>query len=109
VTLAARADADAIIAITRKGRTARLLSSRRPRAPIYAFTGSESGARQLALWWGVKPVVAELADDLNEIVARTVRSLRAAGQLPTPSTIVVVSGSPDLEQSGANFVRLRRV
>jgi pyruvate kinase len=109
VTLAARADADAIIAITRKGRTARLLSSRRPHAPIYALTGSESGARQLALWWGVKPVVADLADDLNEIVSRTVQALRANGQLPTPSTIVVVSGSPDLEQSGANFVRLRRV
>ncbi|HUE85271.1 MAG TPA: pyruvate kinase [Vicinamibacterales bacterium] len=109
VTLAARAEAEAIIAITRKGRTARLLSARRPRAPIYALTGSESGARQLALWWGVKPVVADLAGDLNEIVVRTVQTLRDEGRLATPATIVVVSGSPDLEQSGANFVRLRRV
>jgi pyruvate kinase len=109
VTLAARAGAEAIIAITRKGRTARLLSTRRPRAPIYALTGSDLGARQLSLWWGVQPVVDDLSRDLNEIVQRTVRKLRDQGRLPTPATIVVVSGSPDLEQSGANFVRLRRV
>jgi pyruvate kinase len=109
VTLAARAEADAIIAITRKGRTARLLSARRPRAPIYALTGSEAGARQLSLWWGVTTVVVDLAVDLDEMVARTVLSLRAEGRLPTPATVVGVSGSPDLEQSGANFVRLRRV
>ncbi len=109
MTLAARAGADAIIAITRKGRTARLLSSRRPHAPIYALTGSESGARQLSLWWGVTPMVEDLSTDLNEIVVRTVQKLRSDGLLPTPATVVVVNGSPDLEQSAANFVRLRRV
>jgi pyruvate kinase len=109
VTLAARAEADAIIAITRKGRTARLLSARRPRAPIYALTGSEAGARQLSLWWGVTPVHADLAAEINEIISRTVQRLRDEGRLPTPATLVVVNGSPDLEQAGANFVRLRRV
>jgi pyruvate kinase len=109
VTLAARADADAIIAITRKGRTARLLSARRPRAPIYALTGAETGARQLSLWWGVQPLVENLSLELNEIVERTVQNLRNQGRLPTPATIVVVSGNPDLELNSANFVRLRRV
>lgn len=109
VTLAARAEADAIIAVTRKGRTARLLSARRPRAPIYAVTGSEVGARQLSLWWGVRPLVDDVSADLNEIIVRTVEKLRHDGLLPAPATVVVVNGSPDLEQSGANFVRLRRV
>jgi hypothetical protein len=57
----------------------------------------------------VTTVVVDLAVDLDEIVARTVLSLRADGRLPTPATVVGVSGSPDLEQRGANFVRLRRV
>ena len=109
VTLAARSEADAIIAITRKGRTARLLSARRPHAPIYALTGSENGARQLSLWWGVRPLAEDLSTDINEIVVRTVQKLRSDGLLPTPATVVVVNGSPDLEQSAANFVRLRRV
>jgi len=53
--------------------------------------------------------VEDLSTDINEIVVRTVQKLRSAGLLPTPATVVVVNGSPDLEQSAANFVRLRRV
>jgi pyruvate kinase len=109
VTLAARAEAEAIIAITRKGRTARLLSARRPRAPIYALTGRDAGARQLSLWWGVTPLVADLAAELDDIVAGAVQRLRHEAQLPAPATVVIVNGSPDLEQTGGNFVRLRRV
>jgi pyruvate kinase len=109
VTLAARAGVDAILTITRKGRTARLLAARRPRAPIYAVTNNESCARQLCLWWGVEPVVDPLADAVSEIGVRIVRSLRAQQQLPSPATVVIVSGNPDLAGSEANFVRLRRV
>ena len=38
VTLAERGEADAIVAVTRGGKTARVLSALRPRAPIYAAT-----------------------------------------------------------------------
>jgi pyruvate kinase len=109
VTLATRAHVEAIIAITREGRTARLLSARRPRAPIYAVTDGASCARELSLWWGVYPVVDDLSGDLSAIVRRVVAVLRTAALLPAPATVVVVSGSPDLERSEANFVRLRRV
>lgn len=109
VTLAARAGVDAIIAITREGRTARLLSARRPRAPIYALTHGSSCARQLSLWWGVEPLVDPLTGEFDEIVARAVETLRAKGALPTPATVVLVSGSPDLQRGEANFVRVRQV
>ena len=109
VTLAARANAEAIIAVTRTGRTARLLSARRPPAPIYALTGSEARARQLSLWWGVAPVVADLTSELDVLVRRAVQGLRDEGRLPTGATVVIVNGNPDLDQRGANFVRLRRV
>jgi pyruvate kinase len=109
VTLAARGNVDAILAITREGRTARLLASRRPRAPIHAITDSDECARQLCLWWGVRPVIDTLSGDLDEIITRVVTRLREQQQLRTPATVVIVSGSPDLERSAANFVRLRSV
>jgi pyruvate kinase len=109
VTLATRANVDAILAITREGRTARLLSSRRPRPPIYAITDGDSCARQLALWWGVHPVVDDLTGELEEIVMRVVASLRNIRRLPSPALVAVVSSSPDLDRSESNFVRLRRV
>jgi pyruvate kinase len=109
VTLAARANVDAIIAITREGRTARLLAARRPRAPIYAVTDGDTCARQLCLWWGVHPVVDPLSGELEEIVRRVLAPLRDARALPSPASVVVVSSSPELDRSEANFVRLRRL
>ncbi len=108
VTLAGRGHAEAIMAITRAGRTARLLSARRPAAPIYAVTGGEEIARRLCLWWGVAPVVHALTSDVEAIVSRVACDLRDRGLLPTPATVVVVNASPDLNQSAANFLHMRR-
>jgi pyruvate kinase len=109
VTLAARAGVDAIAAITRHGRTARLLAARRPQAAIYAITASEAVARQLNLWWGVRPVFDPLTGDMEEVGARVLASLRTNGGLPSPALVVMVNSSPDIDRPGANFVRLRRI
>ena len=112
VTLAGRAGADAILAITREGRTARLLAARRPQSPIYAMTDSDVCARELCLWWGVESVVDSLAGDPSDILARVADRLRGTGRLPTPATVAIVSASPDLEgrdRRDTNFVILRRL
>lgn len=109
VTLAARSSADAIVAITHQGRTARLLAARRPTAPIIAVTSDAPVARGLGLWWGVMPTVDSLAGEPESVVIRVVDQLRAPGALPSPAIAVVVNASPDLEQSGANFLRICRV
>ncbi len=58
VTLAERGDAQAIIAVTRGGKTARRLSALRPRVPILAMTDRVEMARRLSLYWGVFPVAS---------------------------------------------------
>jgi pyruvate kinase len=108
VTLAGRAGVDAIVAVTRQGRTARLLSMRRPSAPIYAITGQPEVARRLQLWRGVAPIVDSLGADVDTLVSRAVAGLRERAALPTPATVVVVSANPDLSQTRANFLRVRR-
>ena len=62
VTLASTGQAEAIVAVTRLGKTAQLLSSLRPRASILAVTPSEAVARRLKLYWGVRPIVSDLED-----------------------------------------------
>ncbi|MGH9172818.1 MAG: pyruvate kinase, partial [Vicinamibacterales bacterium] len=109
VTLAARAGADAILAITHEGRTARLLAARRPRAPIYAITDAVEVARRLCLWWGVVPVVDALTGDGEDIVTRVVDGLRRRDALPAPARVVVVSASPGLEKREANVLRIRQI
>jgi pyruvate kinase len=64
VTLAARGDAHAIVAVTRGGATARRLSALRPCAPIIAATERTDTARRLALPWGVVPLSMPICDNL---------------------------------------------
>ena len=108
IGLAARAHAGAIVAVTREGRTARLLASGRPTAPIYAATDRPEVARRLALWWGVVPMIVSLDGDVDAVGARVVDQLRAMGALTASPTAVVVNVSPDLDRGTSNFVRLRR-
>lgn len=108
IGLAARAHAGAIVAVTREGRTARMLSSGRPTAPIYAATDRPEVARRLALWWGVVPLVVSLDGDVDQVAARVVDELKAIGALTASPTAVIVNVSPDLDRGASNFVRIRR-
>ena len=108
VGLATRAHASAIVAVTREGRTARMLSSGRPAAPVYAATDRPEVARRLTLWWGVCPVVISLDGDVDSVAARVMDHLRSTGLMSTASTAVIVNVSPDLDRGAANFVRIRR-
>ena len=56
----------AIVAFTRDGRTARLMSEYRPRAPIVAITANPQVANRMALEWGVTPRLEIPPDTLEE-------------------------------------------
>ncbi len=104
VTLARTGQADAIVAVTRGGKTARLLSALRPKAPIYAATDSVPVAERLALQWGVVPIVCAI-DGEQEVE----RSILACGAIAREAVVVFVSVSPDLHQVRSNFLTLRRL
>src|SRR5437899_6560490 len=70
VTLANRGDAEAIVAVTRGGGTARRLSSLRPRAPIIATTDHDDTARRLSLYWGVVPVCTDIGENVDSAGTR---------------------------------------
>ena len=108
VTLADRGDATAIVAITRGGKTARVLSALRPRVPIFAATDRPEIARRLALAWGVVPVLTDLSGDVNAAASRIGEDLVARGAIPASSAIVLVSVTPDLARGPSNFLKLQR-
>lgn len=104
VALAHRAKATAIVAVTRAGRTARMLAALRPAARIIAVTSAPQTSARLALVWGVTPVTTErlAADDVREILVA--RSL-----VPVGAIVVFVSMQPILSHEGTNFVRVERL
>src|SRR5262245_44157267 len=70
VTLVDRSDATAIVALTRGGKTARVLAALRPRVPIFAVTDRPEIARRLALSWGVVPELIDLSGDIDTVARR---------------------------------------
>jgi len=58
----------AVVTFTRNGRSARLLSEYRPRAPVYAITSDHQVATRLALEWGVAPRVEVPPEGMEEVL-----------------------------------------
>ena len=109
VTLANRGDAGAIVAVTRRGNTARALSALRPRAPIIAVTESADTARRLCLPRSVYPLVADLGPDVDATGRLIGEALRARRLVEGGAVVVLVSVSEDLAATQANFLKLHRL
>jgi pyruvate kinase len=104
VTLAATAQADAIVALTREGHTARILASLRPPTPVFAVTSRREVAGATALLWGVTPIVTG-ATQLEDVE----RQLVSAGFLKPGAVAVFVNVSEELTRTEANFVNVLRI
>jgi pyruvate kinase len=109
VTLASRGAVAAIVAITRGGKTARLLSALRPPVPIYAATDQPSISRMLTLAWGVVPVLADLTGDVSEAASRIGEMLVSRRAVPVGSVVVLVSITPDLARGPSNFLKIQKL
>jgi len=109
VTLAERGDAAAIVAVTRGGTTARVLSALRTRVPIFAATDRPEIARRLALAWGVVPILTEIGEDVATTGKRISDDLLARHTLEPGAVVVFVSVSEELGPGPTNFVKLQRI
>ncbi len=109
VTMAERSHAAAIVAVTRGGKTAALLSALRPPTTIVGATDQPVVFRRLALAWGVLPLMADLTGNLDEAAQRIGAQLVAGGVIPPGSAIVLVSMSPELTSGPSNFLKLQKV
>ena len=72
-------NAKAIIAVTRSGNTARMVSKYRPNCPIIGGCLTEKIYRQLALSWGVIPLMIEEKTQAEELFDYAVDAAEAAG------------------------------
>lgn len=86
--------ASAIIAITKSGRTARMVSSFRPAVPIIACSSSEKTCNQLALSWGVCPIFAQDQENTDKLFAHAVERAYAAGLVKHGEVVVITAGVP---------------
>jgi pyruvate kinase len=109
VMIANRDDAQAIVAVTRGGGTARRLAALRPRAPIFATTDRDEMARRLALYWGVMPVCTDIGENVDAAGTLVGQELVARGLVPDGSVVVLVSINADLTRNDANYLKIQKL
>ena len=104
-TVAAELGCRLIVAFTESGATARLVSAFRPVAPVAAITSNEVAHRQLALYWGVVPVLSAGADSTDQMIAQGERLLKMKGLAQPGDRIVMLAG----QQRAAGATNMLRV
>ena len=101
--------ANAIIAVTKSGTTARRVSKFRPSEAIVAATPDKKTFHQLSLSWGVSPVLALNQDDTDRLFLHAIDCARQLDIVSKGDKVVITAGVP-LRQSGTtNLLKVQEV
>lgn len=92
-TTAKDVGAKAIVAVTMHGNTARRMSKFRPQQPIIAATPCEKTYHQLALSWGVYPVMALYQADAGKLFDHAVACAKRFGYVQEQDRLVIAAGA----------------
>jgi len=102
-------NAQALVGMTQSGYTAFMLSSFRPKAPLFVFTKEKSLVNQLSLSWGVKAFYYDKEESLDEIVADQIKLLKAQGFVNTGDVVVNTGSTPIQLHLPTNMIKINKV
>lgn len=108
VMLAEKTHATGIVAHTMSGHAARLLSSRKPQAPVFGVTSEEATLRYLNFSWGVEP--CKLPENNDRHLVRAERFVEESSRF-APGDDVIITASQNHSNTvvrGANLVKVYR-
>ncbi|HEY5771810.1 MAG TPA: pyruvate kinase [Chitinophagaceae bacterium] len=92
--LAKDVESQALIGMTQSGYTAFMLSSYRPKAPLYIFTKERSLVNQLSLSWGVRAFFYDEEESLDDIIFDQIEILKERGFLKSGDVAVSTGSTP---------------
>ncbi len=81
-----------VIVYTMTGWSARIMSKYRPKAPVIAMTPLKATYNQLALYWGMTPLICPLGKTTDEMLAYGERILMKNGLVKNGDTTLVTAG-----------------
>ena len=102
-------DAQALIGMTQSGYTAFMLSSYRPRSPLFIFTKEESLVNQLSLSWGVRAFYYDEEDSLDDIVFDQINILKERGFLKAGDVAINTGSTPVHLHLPTNILKVTKV
>jgi pyruvate kinase len=96
----------AIVCCTRGGTTARAMAAVRPECRLIGASPSCETARQLALSWGVEPLVVGEYSSTDEMVWCVVEAAVRGDLVQAGQTIAVLAGAPDSPTGATDVLRV---
>ena len=101
--------ASAILAATKSGYTAKVISRFRPGCPIIAVCQSEKTRRQMAMSWGVHPYLSGEVDSTDRLFSMAVDVARKEGAVQPGETVVITAGIPIGKSGTTNLIKAQVV
>ncbi|WP_281164984.1 pyruvate kinase [Liquorilactobacillus sicerae] len=98
-----------IVAATKSGHTARMISKYRPDADILAVTFDDRTRRGLTVNWGVYPVVADAPASTDEMFTLATEKAKEEGFAKEGDLILITAGVPVGEKGTTNLMKIQLI
>ena len=107
--LAKDSEATALVGMTQSGYTAFMLSSYRPKCPLYIFSKERTLINQLGLSWGVRAFYYAEEESLDDIIFDQINILKERGFLQKGDVVINTGSTPVELHLPTNMVKITRV
>lgn len=104
--LAKDVKADALIGMTQSGYTGFMLSSFRPKSPLFIFTKERKLVNQLSLSWGVRAIYYAEEESVDDIVHDQIDILKDRGFVKSGDVVINTGSTPVHLHLSTNLIKL---
>jgi pyruvate kinase len=101
--------AHALIGMTQSGYTGFMLSSFRPRSPLFVFTKTQTLVNQLSLSWGVQAFFYDKEESIDQIIADQIDFLKDKNLVETGDIVINTGSMPVEEHLPTNMLKISKV
>lgn len=107
--LAKDTEAHALVGMTQSGYTGFMLSSYRPKSPLFIFTKEKSLVNQLSLSWGVRAFYYAEEESLDTIIFDQINILKERGFIKSGDVVVSTGSTPVHLHLPTNTLKITKV
>jgi pyruvate kinase len=104
--LAEALGAKALVVPTFTGRTASAVARLRPHKPIIALTHHARSVSQLAIEWGVSPILIRECVDVEDLWAESLNAARESGIIESGDVVVITAGTAVNIPGSTNVIKV---
>ncbi len=102
-------NATAIVAFTKSGGTARIISKYRPAIPIIGVTHTPPILKRFSLYWGVRGVLVELKENTDSMINGVEQKLLETGLAKRGDKVIITLGVPWGVAGSTNMLMIHQI